>query len=111
MKTGIIIEADVTNKGLNNFSINRTFIHGEDWECNESDNELSLNDADKYIELMVEGIVTVMMVLHDKGLKDSAKSLRDVIAKLEESFIQPANTSVSNPSMKDGYRTTGEIKK
>ena len=100
MKTGLIIEATETEKGLNDFSVKRVHIKGENWISNQS-NDFNMIDANKWVDLMIEGTVTVIYTAHDLKEKDSAEFLREVISKLEQSFIKPANTSISYPESKD----------
>jgi len=104
MKTGIIIEADVTDKGLNHFSLKRVYVKGEDWVDNEKET-FNIDDADKWIELMVEGITTVIYNAHEMKIKDSAQYLREVISQLEQAFIKPANVSVDENTKSKDYNT------
>lgn len=100
MKTGLIIEAEETDKGLNNFSIKRVHVKGEDWVDNEG-NDFNMIDANKWVDLMVEGIVTVIYNAHECNVKDSAEYLREVIHKLEQAFIKPADVSVVHSEEKE----------
>lgn len=103
-KTGLIIEAEVTPKGLNDFHVKRVFIPGEDWVENES-SEFNVIDAKKWAELMVEGLVTVIYAAHDAKIKDSAEFLRETIKHLEDSFIIPAITNVNPNEDGKNYKT------
>lgn len=100
MKTGLIIEAEETDKGLNNFSIKRVHVKGEDWVNNEGD-DFNMVDANKWTDLMVEGIITVIYNAHERNVKDSAEYLREVIHKLEQAFIKPADVSVVHSEEKE----------
>ena len=102
MRTGLIIEAEITEKGLNDFHVRRVHVNGEGWERNENEGRMTVNDARKWIELMVEGITTVIYNAHDAKIKDSAEFLRETIDKLSHSFAVPAKTNISvNPDEKN----------
>jgi hypothetical protein len=105
MKTGIIIEAEITDKGLNDIVVKRTFVHGEEWV--RSQPELNTDDANEFIDLMVEGIQTIIMALHDKGLADSAAMYRETLEKMDKAFIQPCITSVTKTDDKKKYKGQG----
>ncbi len=94
MRTGLIIEAEITEKGLNDFRVKRVHVVGEEWEGNENEGRMTVNDARKWIELMVEGITTVIYSAHDAKIKDSAEFLRETIDKLGQAFAVPAKTSI-----------------
>ncbi len=93
-KTGLIIEAESENDELNNFTIRRATVVGENWVQNKDSKNLNVDDANDWIDLMVEGITTVIYNCHDQKIKDSAEFLRETIAKLEQSFIKPSDTNV-----------------
>jgi len=102
MRTGLIIEAEITEKGLNDFHVRRVCVNGEEWERNENEGRMTVNDARKWIELMVEGITTVIYSAHDAKIKDSAEFLRETIDKLGHAFAVPAKTGINiNPDDKD----------
>ena len=103
-KTGLIIEAEVTNKGLNHFSVHRVSVNGEDWVKNEG-NKPNIVDANNWVELIVEGITTIIMNCHDLKIKDSAEFLREVMGKLEQSFIVASNTHVSTSPNDKEYKS------
>ena len=105
MKTGIIIEADLTDKGLNNFSVKRTFVEGEEWV--RSLPEFNKEDADEFIDLMVNGIQTVIMALHDKGLVDSAAKHRETLAKMDKAFVEPCITDISKVDETKKHKSQG----
>ncbi len=97
MKSGLVIVANVTERGLDDVTVNRIGYSRTDeseWIKPESDSELTEKDANDLVGLMVEGIMTVIYCAHEKGIKDSAKFMRETINRLEEVFIKPANTSV-----------------
>lgn len=97
MKSGCIITAEVTDKGLNHVNVNRIGFSRTDnteWVKNESETMLTKADAENYVELMVEGIMTVIYCAHDNNIKDSAQFMRETIEKLQQVFVQPANTNV-----------------
>lgn len=98
MNTGVIVTAERKDDGsLNHFQVSRVDIKGEEWEKNTS-NELNVEDMNTWTDIMVEGIITVIYVAHENKLVDSAKFLRDVIGRLEQSFIVPADVNVQkNP--------------
>ena len=77
MRTGLIIEAEITDKGLNDFHVRRVHVNGEEWMRNENEGKMTVNDARKWIELMVEGITTVIYSAHDAGIKDCRIFKRD----------------------------------
>lgn len=104
MRTGLIIEAEVTEKGLNDFHVRRVHVHGEEWERNENEGRMTVNDARKWIELMVEGITTVIYSAHDAGIKDSAEFLRETIDKLGHAFAVPAKTEIALDSNEKNYK-------
>lgn len=102
MRTGLIIEAEITEKGLNDFHVRRVHVNGEDWERNEHEGRMTIGDARKWVELMVEGITTVIYSAHDAKIKDSAEFLRETMDKLGQAFAVPAKTNISvNPDDKN----------
>ncbi len=102
LKTGLIIEAELENGELNNFSVKRVSVQGEEWVDNEF-GQFNIVDANKWVDLMVEGITTVIYTAHEGGIKDSAAFLREVIHKLEQSFIKPADVNVDENSERKEY--------
>ena len=102
MKTGVMIEAEITDKGLNNFSVRRMFVVGEEWV--RSRPELNLEDANEFIELMVEGIQSIIMNCHDKGLADSPAMHRKALAMMDKAFVQACKTSIDTTKDKKNYK-------
>ena len=94
MKTGLIVQADETDRGLDNFSVKRVSVNGEDWVENSNNSTLNVKDATKWIELMREGIMTVILACHDTKIRDSADFFREVLHDFEISFATVCKTSV-----------------
>lgn len=103
MKTGIIVEAEVTDRGINHVSVHRTFVEGEEWVADEDKASPNLNDINKYSELLVEGMITVIAYAHKAGLKDECVHLREVINRLEASFVQPSEVKLHENTGRAGY--------
>ncbi len=96
-KTGLIIEGEVTDNGLNNISVFRVNCNGENWVQNK---ELypNIDDSKDWLELLREATISIILNVHDLKIKDSAELFREVIHDLEVSFSQPAITkTVENP--------------
>lgn len=95
MKTGVMIEANLNGLNLENISVKRIFNveNPSEWE---NDKDFNLESANKLIDLMVEGIITVIMNCHDSKIEDSAVMYRETLDKLLQSFSTPCRTNITD---------------
>lgn len=103
MKTGIIIEANIEGTEINNISVHRTFIPNEDWA--PCPTEFTKHEIDAWLELIVQGTITIISGAEKNGFGTESDYLRDVIKRLQDAFVEPSNTSlINNKEVKHGYK-------
>ncbi len=97
LKTGLIITAAKTNGELNNFSVKR--ITGSpnemaEWEPQEP--EFNIKECNDYINLLCEGIGTVIQHSENLKLASGPEMLRLVISRIEDSYTTASNLNINN---------------
>ncbi len=97
LKTGLIITASKTNGELNNFSVTRITSSPtaeDEWEQQEP--EFNIKECNDYINLLCEGLGTVIQHAENLKLASGPEMLRLVISRIEDSYTTASKLNISD---------------